>query len=302
MQTKFLSVLALSAILFASCSSDDESNEPNDGRVKFTSGVNAPTTKVAGANGDQWEGTEQIGIFMRDNAAGKAIQQPNVLYTTTSTGASATFTSSTPLYYPVNTPAAVDFVAYHPYTTLTGDYGYSVDVATQTSQSAIDLMVATADNSAAGYDKTNTSPVNLVFKHQLAKVKIDVTAGDGVADLTGLAVSIKGMNTKANFDISSATLSNEGTVAAITPVGTGANYEAILLPVALTTQTIEFTVGGNTYVWQINDSANNTNNVTSLEKGKVYTFNVTVQKNKVTVTGTITPWQSAGAPTTGTAN
>lgn len=304
MKTKLFSALAITAILFASCSSDDNNApETNDGRVQFSSGVNAVQSRVGGASGDQWDGNEHIGIFMRDNAAGKAILSSNVDYTTTSTGASATFTSGSSIYYPVATPAKVDFVAYHPYETLTGDYGYSVNVGTQSSQSAIDLMVASNDNATVGFDKTNPSAVNLVFDHQLAKVKINVIAGAGVNDLTDLAVKIKGMNTTADFDIATATLSNEGTVADIVPynVASTANYEAILLPTALTNQTIEFTVGGNTYAWTINDAANNTNNVTSLLKGKVYTFDVTVKKNAVVVTGTITPWQSAGS-ISGTAN
>lgn len=305
MKTKFLSVLAISALFFASCSNDDNTTpEVNDGRVLFSSGVRGVTTKVVGDDGDQWEGNEHIGIFMRDNAAGKGIVSSNVDYATTSTGTSATFTSSSPIYYPVNTPAKVDFVAYHPYqASLTNDYGYSVDVAIQSSQSAIDLILAKNDNLLAGFDKTNTSPINLVFDHQLAKVKINVKKGAGVADLTNLAVKITGMNTTADFDISTSSLSNETTIADIIPFDAGSNkYEAILLPTALITQTITFTVGGNTYEWLINDAANNTNNVTSLEKGKVYTFNVTVKKNAVVVTGTITPWQSAGAATDGVAN
>lgn len=319
MRTRFLSVLAVTAILFASCGNDDEvTTEVNDGRVQFSSGVNAATPKVGGADGNEWSMNDPIGIYMRDNAAGKAIVSDNIEYKATSftnNSKSATFTpanATETIYYPVNTPAKVDFVAYHPYQSGISNYVYKVDVssAKQASQTGIDLMRAYADNNdgtgAKGYDKTNVLPVNLVFDHQLVKVKINVTAGAGVDNLNGLAVTIKGMDTTADFDLSGVNgITNEAGAAnsSITPFNAGNNsFEAILLPVStLTTETIEFTVGGNTYTWTINDT-NNSNNVTSLVKGKIYTFNVTVMKHAVEVTGSINKWVSAGDPTTGTAD
>jgi hypothetical protein len=312
MRTKFLSVLAVTAILFASCSSDDEATtEVNDGRVLFSSGVNSTNLKVGGTGGDQWTLNDPIGIYMRDNTMGKDIVSENIEYKATSLSngdKNATFTSTTPIYYPVNTPAKVDFVAYHPYQASVSNYVYKIDVssAKQASQTGIDLMRAYADGIGnAGYDKTNNSPVNLVFDHQLAKVIINVTAGTEVApDLNNLTVNIKGMNTTADFDLNGTNgITNEGGQLDITPYRTPSTdtFEAILLPVALTTQTIEFTVGGNTYKWTINSSSNS-NNVTSLVKGKIYTFNVTLKKTGMEVIGTISPWESAGAPTGGTAS
>lgn len=302
MKTRFLSLLAITALLFVSCSDDDNIPEANDGMVKFSSGVSGLQSRVGGADGDVWAQDDPIGVYMRDNAVGKAIVSENIQYNAQSAGTATSFTSNTPIYYPVNDPAKVDFVAYHPYQTpLTDDYGYAVDVSDQADQSAIDLMVSTADNNGAGYDKTNPSAVNLKFRHQLAKVILVVSKGAGVDNLTGLTVSIGGMNTTADFDISTATLSNETDVADITPYDAGSDrYEVILLPVTAldANHVVEFTVGGNTYKWTMKE---NDRSIDKLETGKKYTFNVTLKKNAVSVTGTIDEWEDVGV-SNGTAN
>ena len=310
MKTKFLSVLAVTAILIASCGNDNEvTPEVNDGRIQFTSGVNAAPSRVGGADGDQWTQNDLIGIYMRDNTVGKAIVSDNIEYKATSftnSNKSASFTSITPIYYPVNTPAKVDFVAYYPYQSGISNYVYKVDVSStrQASQSSIDLMRAYADGIGnAGYDKTNTLPVNLVFDHQLAKVALNVTAGAGVTDLSGLTIAIKGMNTTADFNIASTVLSNEdgASTSSITPYHAGSySYEAILLPVAAlgAAHIVEFTIGSNTYTWTM---SNNSSGITSLVAGNKYIFDVTLQKNAIAVSGTIAAWGNGGIDS-GTAN
>lgn len=300
MKTRLLSVLAISAILFASCSNEENTAEPNDGRVKFSSDINEAGLRVGGAAGDEWNSGDAIGIYMIENGqvlgnASIAENANNVKYTTASTGTTATFTSTSPIYYPVNTPAKVDFVAYHPYSnTAIENYWFEMDVKDQSNQSAIDFMTASASNNGAGYDKTNTSAVALNFKHQLSKVIINVKKGDGVTDLTGLQVSLKGMEHQFIFDLENLTfvgVGSEGTPV-ITPFNAGNNsYELILPPTEqgadLSDYKMEFVVGGNTYKWTMTD---NTETINELESGKKYTFDVTLTKTKVTASGTITAW------------
>lgn len=290
MKTKFLSVLALTAILFASCSSDDnDTPEVNDGRVKFSSGINTATTKVGGDKGDQWDSGDAIGIYM----VGHTDQQikenaENINYNAQMTGPATSFSSTTPIYYPVDASQKVDFIAYHPFNALVNNYEYPVNLSDQTNQSKIDLMIA---QTTTGYDKTNTSAINLGFNHQLAKVIIKVSAGDGVDNLVGLSVTIKGMNTTAKSDIFNyGIFSDEGNIGGITPYNQPStyNYEAILLPVALDAfHIVEFSLGGNIYKWVMQD---NSANINILNKGNQYTFDVTLMKNKVSVAGSITPW------------
>lgn len=311
MKTKLLSALALTVILFASCSNDDnDTDNANNGQIRFLSGVTGATTRVGGTNGDTWNSGDAIGIYMIEHGqvlSASSIKENagNVKYTTTSTSTTATFTSTTPIYYPVNGPL-VDFRAYHPYSSsaIDGSYWYELDLLDQSNQSAIDLMTASADNSGIGYDKTNTSAVSLNFQHQLSKVIVNVLAGDGINNLTGLDVKVKGTHHTVLFDLRDFTFVGTGIVGnpVMTPYSAGSNsYELILPPTEyynLSDCTVEFTIGGNTYVWTISD---NSSGITDFESGEKYTFEVTLTKNKVQVFGEITQWTSVNGGT-GTAN
>lgn len=289
-KTKFLSVLAITAILFASCGNDDEvTTEVNDGRVQFSSGVNAAMPKVGGDEGDTWDGGERIGIYMVGSVDGFIKEgAENIGYTAGGSGSTVTFNPiATPIYYPVDATQKVDFIAYHPYNASVSNYVYPVNVSDQSNQSAIDLMVAKTNT---GYDKTNVAAVNLNFSHQLAKVVIKVIPGEGITDLTELAVKMTGMNTTADFDITGTTIANADNTADITPYKqpSAYTYEAILLPVTFgSAHVVEFALGGDTYKWIMSQ---NSTNILQLVAGNKYTFDVLVTKNRIFVDGTITPW------------
>lgn len=299
MRTNFLSVLAVTALLFSSCSSDDnDTPEINDRQVKFSSGVSK--TKVGGVDGDQWEGNEQIGIYMVENGGTTVAEgAENRKYTTTSTGATATFTSTTPIYYPVDVTQKVDFIAYHPYSGSISSYIYPVNTTTQSSQSNIDLMRAFADNSTSGYDKTNgASYINFVFDHKLTKLIINTTPDDGLAqsDLTNMTVTIKGLNTKADYKIDTDVLT-EASPVVVAPIvakitTAGILYEAIVVPQSFTTGvvTIEFALNNaknEVFVYEVP--------ATTLAEAEKHTFNVKVQRTGVQVRGTINAWDPVGA-------
>lgn len=305
MKTKLLSALIITALLFASCSNDD-SPEVNDGRVKFSSGISAtPQTKVAtdNAGNSTWSLNDPIGIYMVANGTMTIAESAqNIPYMATTSAASTSFTpsGSTTIYYPVNTPAKVDFIAYHPYQSSVSGYEYSVDVSTQTSQTNIDLMyAATAITSPAGYDKTSAD-VNFTFDHQLVKLIMNVSTGTGVTG-TVSAVSITGMNTSAKFDLTGvAGLTDLGTPQAITPytATAGTKYEAILLPAAALSSAnkVTFTTSaGETFTWEMSDDINN------LDAGSIYVYDITLTKYAVSATGSITKW-TVGTPGTGIAS
>lgn len=303
---KILTTVALAgAMVFTSCNVNDDIIDNNEAQaVKFTSGINAlPTTKAAidGTGNSVWELNDPIGIYMVNHGTTIVAESAdNVKYTAAAAGASTSFTASgTAIYYPVNETAKVDFIAYHPHNAAVANYVYPVNVATQTSQTAIDLMYATADKSGAGYNKTDAATaVNFAFSHQLAKLILNVEKGAGVTgNLT--SVTITGMNTTASFDLKgTAGLTTPGNQGPITPftATAGSKYEAILLPVAAlgAAHTVEFTVGTETYIW------NMSNDITSLAAGSIYTYDITLTKYAVGVSGSITKW-TVGDTGTGTA-
>ena len=307
MKTTYISILVATAMLFVSCGSDDgNSAEVNDGRVLFSSGGN--TTKVGGTDGDQWEGNENIGIYMVGNTD-QAIKEgaKNIQYTTASGGASVSFTPANnmeTIYYPVDAAQKVDFIAYHPYNTSVSNYIYPVDVSNQSNQSALDLMRAVANNSGAGYDKTQGSNnIKLVFDHRLTKVIFNVEPGEGLvqADLNNMTVTIKELPTKADYVIDTDNLTPDVTsIKGIMtkPTTAGSFYEAIVIPTSFAADevTVEFALNNapknEVFVYKVP--------ATNFLAGEKHTFNVKVQRTKVEVTGTIDPWET-GAISPGTA-
>lgn len=296
MKTRFFSVLALTAFMFTACGNDDDNTDQvNDGRVKFTSGITAtPQTKVATDNAGNsiWNINDPIGIYMVDNGTTTIVESAeNIPYKATTASASTSFAASGTdvIRYPTDIPTKVDFIAYHPYNSSVTNWVYPIVLWNQTSQTAIDLMHATADNLGAGYDKTSSN-VNFTFSHQLVKLILNVRMDEGIED-TVTDVKISGMSTSAKFDLTgkAGITDIEASNRSITPhtVNFGTKYEAILLPVAnvgIPHFVRFYTSGGDLYLWSMSDD------ITSLEAGNIYTYDITMKRSKIKSTGNITRW------------
>lgn len=294
MQTKFLALFALSALLFASCSSDDEVIDNSPKALQFTSGI-VPQASNLRAASSTWAANDAIGVYMlKTTTSDIAESAENKKYVTSGNGVFAA-TGTDAIYYPVDATQKVDFVAYYPHSTIT-NFLYPINVATQSSQAAIDLLYA---DKVVGKDKASTN-VALNFKHQLVKLELNVIAGAGITNLSGLTVTINNVNTQAEFDLKTGTLGTSSAPANIVPTIVAGKYEAILLPVAALSanNTIEFVLNGNTYVWTMtsNDIA-----MKSLTAGTKYSFDITIQRTGISgVVGIISDWTVVSG--TGTAS
>jgi hypothetical protein len=272
------------------------SEDPLDGEpvpVQFHAvDITGVQTRVSGAAGNQWDNNDAIGIYKVDAATQPVDGDANKQYRTFS-ASPGTFisVSGDEVYYPAS--GNVGFIAYYPYSTAaTASLTVPVSVAVQTSQAGIDLLYA---KTAVAYNKTSGA-VNLPFAHQLVKLNMTVQPGDGFSDLSGLTVVIKGMNTAATFNLSTGSgLDAQSAPADITPHDAGGYaYEAILLPLAFpgSSHKVEFTVGGNTYTW------NMSNDITGgLTGGYKYNYTIKVNKTDISVHGTITHWGNGGSLT-----
>jgi len=291
----------------AACSSDDEG--PDYGipvAVQFTAG-NISVLRTT-ANGNQWTHGDQIGIFMIANEArsidGNIKENAgNIPYQAESGNSdeSSFIPVGATIYYPVD-GSKVDFIAYHPQNSSINNYVYPIGLSDQSKLPAIDLMTAKANGTAgAGYDKTNTSAVDLLFYHRLAKGLLIIQPGEGVNrdDLEAadnLEVKLKGINTTAVLDMSgTGIISNEADIEDIDiPINeedSKLRRAAILLPVILgVDHVVEFTLKNTntTYTWIMKDNVvSGSSPITGLEAGKKYTFTVTLKKNQMNVWGTI---------------
>lgn len=189
---------------------------------------------------------------------------------------------------------------------------------------AVQKDVTTSDN-VNDHVKTQL----LTFYHLLSKVEVALKAGTGVSSLDDAIVTIEGTKLKADFkpnknavmadDEPKSVTNTRATM--VTPTGNGNDpasitiqtvttdefgvstpyAEAIVVPQKITQNTTFIKVklsGSNTeLVYKITDTDGLT-----LESGKKYTFNITVNLTELTVTSTIKSWEAAGDfPKDGTA-
>lgn len=283
--------IVVGAMTLTSCHKDEKTVD--NAAVRFTAGINQePTAEPESrASGSAWTSGDAIGVFMMQS--GTALESNNQ-YTTDGT---STFTAvaGDELYYPMD-GSAVNFIAYYPWKTGTALGNIDVEIGTtQTTatQPTFDLLWASANNGGTGYNKVShaTTAVPLVFTHKLAKLVMNCSADPSVeASLTGMTVTIKGMNTENTFNLSTGDLGSPDTPADITPrtITDGSVYDAIIMPGAYDAAdvTVEFVAGGETFTWDVG--------ATSFAGGNEYTYAVTLTRTGVLVSGTITPWITSG--------
>lgn len=268
---KFLSMGVLSVLALGACTPNaDDNSEWNDGSqpVVFKSQIQGVKTRAVN-NAWNEDGSDQVGVFVKQNGAfGDAV---NKHYYVSAEGNLSTASADDAIYYPDNGDK-VDFVAYYPYaTTLTGNV-YAVDVTEQSSQPAIDLLYSI---NATNKDKSVTAPVQLTFKHQLAKIVLNITKDATIPTLEGLKVAVTGTKTKGAFALLNGVLtpddnSVQNIAAKVSNAGTLA--ETIILPVnGLSGATITFAIGDKTKTWNIPEGQN-------YVAGSQYTYPVTIKE------------------------
>lgn len=309
MKTAQLSLSALLALTLslAGCSNDE--NLPageNDNRVAIrvssnidvTDGASKPGTRAVN---DSWEANDAIGIFMLNGST--ADTYSNIPYATAEgNGTFAPQGGGTTIYLPVN-GSARDFVAYYPYQSSMSGSSYSIDLSTQTDQSAIDFMTSEKENGENSTVKsiTKTSPdVKFRFHHRLSKLSLTIKAGAGLTetDLEGLTITLSAQKTTGTFDVltsDAVTATGNGDQSiTLKTAANGQSSEAIVMPsenfndMALTFTT----TGSGTYKWNVTSAA-----ATKFEAGKEYKFNITINKTGINVTATIENWGAGNGET-----
>lgn len=279
-----LPLFAAALLMVTSCNNDTESTPNGDGRVALqaTSGIQTR------AHSNTWESGDAIGIYMLN---GTTVEAANKKYTTTSTTTSGAFspTAENTIYFPADGTKR-DFMAYYPHAAIAADNFYNVDVTTQTTQKAIDLMAA-AKVTNKHKDDAN---VAFTFLHKL--VKLDITIkGDAVSvtdnDLTGTTVQITNQQTIGTYSVvdgGEVTVTN-GTPTEIALLTNGLQVEGIVLP-NTDTEGMEliFTVPtlNATFKWSIKEAEKSQ----KFEAGKRYKYTITISKSELSVTSTVTDW------------
>ena len=223
-------IFAAAALTLAACS-NDENMEMTDGPVaaRITAGLSAPTTRAIGTN---WN-ADRIGVWVKDApASDMETLYKNVLYTTTSTGATADFTATTGegIFFQ-DADETVTFAAYAPYQesdaneTLPGNNG-KVDVKTDnmntaTDQEKIDFLfaegaTATRTNYTVTFaDNTASGGADHSFHHKMAQLNVvfQTSETDGFVpdDIFGCSFNLGGLIHEGTFNVTDGTTETTGT-------------------------------------------------------------------------------------------
>ncbi len=248
----------------------------------------------------EWDANDAIGVFMQTAADNQTVEGGwNVRFVTAEGGATADF-STAGMGIPLP-EGNVDVFACYPYNPdIFQDYLYRMEVGNQEDGiSQYDLMYAKAENRAAS---ELSSGLGLQFAHQLSLVKVNVTLPDNLEGQKVEGVSMNGLNTAGDFNLSTGTWEAVETPAVM---NVGLNevadnaFQCVVLPTTdLSELTLTFTLTDNsTYRFEMSDVQSSS--VTSFEKGHEYTFTINLN---APVNGyldgaegaTSAPWENGG--------
>lgn len=295
---RFLLYSLFMAAALVSCSDQQDGINNSPDEITFASGVSKYVTRLS-QDGSQWTAGDQIGIYMVESGTATVKDYANIPYVAESSAQTTIFKPLvTGMEYPA-APSVVDFLAYYPYSSAVADFVYPVNLANQSAGlTAHDLLCAKADNGGNGF---NTGSVTFGFTHRLSKITMNFVDEDNKAitpDNNGIV--IRGMNTTAGFDLRTEALNDIATPADITPFSHTSSAEAILLPFNIGEgHQVTILVGGNQYLWTMNNSHNGL----EIKPGYSYTFRVTVKTSSTEVDAvlvdyegnSIAPWGDGGA-------
>ena len=277
LKTKKLLFVAAALTVLTACSSDENLIENTEGRVPVKLAYTTIDAVQTRAAQNLNEGTFASGenVKVRTSNTG----ENNWSDYTFTTGASGAMTPGDPApYYPAGSQN-IDIVAYYPATAGTS-FTVATDQTADASYKASDLMFASVTDQVK-----QATPVNLAFSHKMAKLNVNITAGQGVTSIT--SVSVLNVKPTVTFDQATGAVgaaSGDATIIAMS------NNGAVIIPA----QTIN---GGLLSI--VTDQGTATYSVADKEfaAGQLYTINITVNLRAVGTTTAITGWTSEGTVT-----
>jgi hypothetical protein len=227
-----------------------------------------------------WDAGDAIGLFMirSGDALNEAALVQNVKYVTSGGVNFLPENESERILFPFNV-SDVDIIGYHPFTTAIDGFMFPVDVSDQSNQSAINLLYS---NNATGLN-ARIPHANMSFRHQLAKIELNIRSENNETDLSGLTVRLTNTGTHAQFSLIDGTMSPPSAYGNIVfrTAANGRFSEATVLPTTdLSGKHLVFEINGVTYLFALNSSLN----IHSFNKSIRYIYNVTLNPQSVSVT------------------
>lgn len=310
-------ILAVSALLFVACSNDGEIDNWN-GEIRLCTTTQLQTRATQELQSTQFDAGEEVDIFINENVSSSGYYYPQPIeYTADGNGGLNTY-MDTPRY--PTSGNDVNIFGVYPNNkafNISDPYSFEVqyDQSDDDNYKASDLMLGAAANPVS----RQAGAVAVTFKHMLSKININLTIGAGLnADsLVNATVLVLNTMPSTTFNVQGAAIGDPvggaqsdviNIIAGNLPDNSAAisgdalSHSAIIIP-----QRIE---GGTEFIqivlhWddpsytELTYSLPETE-VMEFESGKVYTYNLTVNRYEITATTTITDWVT-GATITGDA-
>lgn len=204
MEIKNISIFIFLVLLTSCSDNENKSNYLDDGFIRFN-GFVQKTNLAFSESEAEWSNCDAIGVYIKESGKDLStnVLQNNIKYITyDGEGKFNVAQSSQPAVYPVD-GSSVDIIGYHPYRTIITNYEYKVDLTNQSNQADLDLLYS--DN-IRNQSKGMSGDINLLFTHELTKIIVNVSAGTGITDLTGLTTVVAGTKARGQFNLSNGTL------------------------------------------------------------------------------------------------
>ena len=313
---KILTMAALTTVVFASCSNDDElaqNNYPADNVVRIMTSVDGMNTRAS--YGSSTAKLSSFG-FCINNASNAKYTYDNIKVTQEGSN----WNPATQMLWQ-NSTTAVDILAYAPYQDGNNgifektDYAFSVqEDQSKADDYSSDLIVYKQTGFTPGLELNTNKAVEVSFTHLLSQLNLTIELRDQFNQdeknpvtagfVTDVKVNGTIISSKVDFAAPSIGVKVDETqeATAITPQTTGFteaknttdhatfNYSAIVIPQTVTTGnfSISFKVDGTDYIWTATSDVN-------FVSGMKHELHLLVGKD-VVQGGTIsaTPWGDGG--------
>ncbi|HBG41244.1 MAG TPA: hypothetical protein DDW85_07495 [Porphyromonadaceae bacterium] len=270
-------IILLMAICCASCEGDkiDQSLEKTQFHINAL--ISKSETKMTD---DTWINGDAIGIYTKksEETLSSGGLKSNVKYIN---GNGATFLPAKE-GEAIQLPSEgdnIDFIGYYPYQEKIDVFSYAVDVSNQTNQAAIDLLFSDNETNRSA----ENTDVKMIFKHQLSRIILQISAEDSEMGLSGLQATMTNAARKASFSLNDATLSAPTATGDIpfNVAADGKTAVAIVLPDNdLSDNLLILIIDQIEYKYSLSLSTK----IKTFEKGCKYTYMITLNEKEKTIT------------------
>lgn len=303
-----LACAALTAL--SSCSSDDQSFDPNEIRITTNVGGIEATTRAAANTYDDgyFDANSQINIYIFEhveNGETEAYKYGTDGLLAYIADGSGNLSTTTKPYYPANGHNIDVYGIYSGNQNIKFANSQTITVSEDQSNDAnykaSDLMWASKTNHAK-----SENAVALSFNHKLSKVIVELKEGDGLnnGDLANATVQILNTSTNATINVDRTGINNltpSTTTEDIKPItlgcwNAGNNVAAIIIPqqVGAGKQLFKVTLSNQAeYIYTIPTTAS----PVTFEADKKYTYTLTLTTKGIEVTATIKDWSQNDSKT-----